>query len=167
MRLIIFLLCAGIFLGGCNRTSKNLRFYTDIEPTKVKIETTAKAAEKEVVKVIEKTVIPEQDPEFHIILYFAFDSDRLTPQSIDKLKQAAEALKNRKGPVGAVGHTCPIGNDDYNYDLGMRRSNRARNYIKDLVPCQVLSSSVGETNLATTDPEKYNLNRRVVLKTLK
>lgn len=164
MRTLFFLLCAGLFFAGCNKTSKNLRFYSDIEPTKVKIETSAKAAEKEVVKVKEETVIP--DPTLNITIYFAFDSDGLTPQAIDDIEQAAYKLAQCKKPLGAIGHACPIGFEDYNYDLGLRRANRVYDYIKELVPCQVLPSSVGESNLVTTDQEKYNLNRIVTLKTL-
>jgi OmpA family protein len=63
---------------------------------------------------------------------FEFDRDRLRPQHLTLIKRIAEcivATQGRSQPVRqvrVVGHTDPVGDDDYNLALGRRRAEQVK-----------------------------------------
>lgn len=106
---------------------------------------------------VEAPAVPMETFKQTVIVYFKFDSDEL--QDSERWK-----IVNIDKPVELVGGTCPIGGDDYNYTLGLRRAYSVKklfdqNYVK------VESvKSVGEKELVTTDKSEYRLNRRCEIK---
>ncbi|MBN1294357.1 MAG: OmpA family protein [Candidatus Latescibacteria bacterium] len=92
-----------------------------------------------------------------IVIYFKFDSDELTEK--EKLK-----INNIDNPVELIGGACPLGNDDYNYTLGLKRAYSVKKIFDDR-GIKVLSvKSIGEHDLITDEPKEYYLNRRCEVK---
>jgi peptidoglycan-associated lipoprotein len=88
-----------------------------------------------------------------VIVYFKFDSDEL--QESEKWK-----ISNIDQPVELTGGCCPIGTDDYNYTLGLRRAMVVKNFFEKSGINVKSYKSIGERELIETDREKYSLNRR-------
>lgn len=104
-------------------------------------------------------------------VYFDFDKSDIRKGDGDKLKGNADQInqaadKDVKPSIAIEGHCCPIGTSEYNMALGQRRAESAKAYLVKLgVPADRLSTiSYGEEKLATTDPDKYELNRRCEFK---
>jgi outer membrane protein OmpA-like peptidoglycan-associated protein len=63
-------------------------------------------------------------------VYFAFDSDELTPRSKETLDKNLKVLEKYGDiEVEIVGHTDAKGSQDYNLDLSKRRVNAVNNYL--------------------------------------
>jgi peptidoglycan-associated lipoprotein len=97
---------------------------------------------------------------------FDFDDSELLSQDRDALQQVAACvttgpLKGR--PLQLVGHADPRGTDQYNFDLGQRRSVSVERYLTDLgVPDSILSaSSRGKLDSIGTDEAGWSADRRV------
>ena len=98
-------------------------------------------------------------------IYFAFDSDQLTPDSQVTLKGMAEYLKANPVAVLTVeGHCDESGSGEYNLALGDRRARAARVYLKALgvEESRLKSISYGEEKpaVAGTDDAANEKNRR-------
>jgi outer membrane protein OmpA-like peptidoglycan-associated protein len=64
------------------------------------------------------------------ILYFEYDSTKMTQESKNLLLQALKTIKNRKSDeVYVMGHTDLVGTDGYNIQLSSRRANYARDLL--------------------------------------
>jgi outer membrane protein OmpA-like peptidoglycan-associated protein len=65
------------------------------------------------------------------VVYFAFDSSKLTKQEQRKLDTIASVLKSSKGLVSAnvVGYADQIGTNAYNEKLSMRRARTVQDYL--------------------------------------
>lgn len=63
--------------------------------------------------------------------FFKFDSAELTAEAKKALDGAIATLKANKfeGSVQLTGHTCDIGEDDYNLRLSMRRATAVKRYL--------------------------------------
>jgi outer membrane protein OmpA-like peptidoglycan-associated protein len=62
------------------------------------------------------------------------------------------------------GYTCPLGESGYNIALSHRRAESVVSYLRAAgihTGFQVIA--YGEERLATSDPDQYALNRRVVV----
>jgi peptidoglycan-associated lipoprotein len=97
---------------------------------------------------------------------FDFDQAALRPRGMDILRDVAQCLEN--GPlkgsnITITGFADPRGGDDYNFALGMRRANAARDYLVNQgVPGErIIVRSRGEAEAAGTDPRSWQLDRRV------
>ena len=80
-------------------------------------------------------------------IYFQFDSWRLTTEAKDILARNAEWLKaHTRDQVTIEGHCDERGTRAYNYALGAKRANIAKNYLISLgvVPVQIKSTSYGK-----------------------
>jgi len=98
------------------------------------------------------------------VTYFAFDSAALSPAGSTEAAAAAQYLRlHPEIQVTLTGNTDPTGTNDYNYDLGLRRANSvAQELLAGGVPQdQIVVRSDGETNLVSTAPGSYKLDRRV------
>jgi peptidoglycan-associated lipoprotein len=98
-------------------------------------------------------------------IYFAFDSDALTPDAQTSLQQMAAYLKsNPKASLTIEGHCDETGSEEYNLSLGDRRARAARDYLKKLGVDEVRLNSIsyGEERpaVAGTDESSHAKNRR-------
>ena len=111
-----------------------------------------------------RQALPELPP---AIVYFPFDSSELGAAAAADVAVAQSYLRHHTDvQVELVGHTDPLGDDDYNFALGMKRAEAvAAAILADGVdPAQVLPvRSAGKQQLASTDAHTYNLNRRTEL----
>lgn len=99
-------------------------------------------------------------------IFFAFDSDELSPAALAELDQAVQWIeKNDTGLILIEGHTDKVGSPEYNKELGARRARATRDYlIAQGVPAariRILSYGEGLPETETADPARSN--RRIVL----
>lgn len=136
-----------------------------------------------VVRKAEVLIVEMLTPEptvFHNIL-FKFDSAELLDKSSeDQVDEIAHALKSPrlKGVRFRVeGHTCDLGDDDYNLKLSAQRAQTIRQrLIKQGVPAdRLVAQGLGESELVTAvkpadSPDqaeaKRKKSRRVVMRNL-
>lgn len=98
---------------------------------------------------------------------FAFDSDEFRPG--EPFLLYADSVKiyldrNEEEKLTIIGHTDNIGQEQYNYNLGMRRAKSAREYFRELgVVADIEVDSKGETVpvAANDSAEGRQKNRRV------
>lgn len=98
-------------------------------------------------------------------IYFAFDSDQLTDDGQQLLKQMAEYLRaNPTATLTVEGHCDETGSADYNLALGDRRARVAREYLEALgvEEARLNSISFGEEKpaVAGSDDAAHQKNRR-------
>uniref|UniRef100_UPI0013C30B9C OmpA family protein n=1 Tax=Facilibium subflavum TaxID=2219058 RepID=UPI0013C30B9C len=91
------------------------------------------------------------------IVYFAFDSTKLTDQAQTCLKQVANYAIEFKQPIRLAGHTDPRGSEKYNLNLGQRRGDSVRQYLlQEGVPSNLLCTvSYGESQPAVSPQALY------------
>jgi outer membrane protein OmpA-like peptidoglycan-associated protein len=98
-------------------------------------------------------------------LFFAFDSDELTPESRVLMAEILQAVKTRPAPdVIAVGHTDTTGSPASNFALGLKRATVVRNLLAEAgLEVSVDVTTLGETDLLvlTADEVAEPRNRRV------
>lgn len=92
-------------------------------------------------------------------VYFPFDSWELS--------EAARWVLDMEVPAGGTmlltGGACPIGEDPYNYQLGLKRAYAVKDYLvmhRGVSPDCISVQSVGEEDLVSDDQAHYGLNRR-------
>lgn len=93
---------------------------------------------------------------------FDLNSDAIvSPYFVERL---GAWLDQHRHPIVLTGHACPLGEDDYNYNLSERRAVAVKIFLmtKFDLPGELLRvESKGETEPVTLDPALYPLNRRV------
>lgn len=97
-------------------------------------------------------------------IHFDFDKYNIRPGDAVILENNANYLKQNPSIVLTLeGHCDPIGTEEYNRGLGLRRANAAKNYLVQLgIDANRLATiSYGEERLVTTDEDQFELNRRV------
>jgi outer membrane protein OmpA-like peptidoglycan-associated protein len=98
-------------------------------------------------------------------LFFAFDSDELTPESRVLMTEILQAVKTRPAPdLVAVGHTDTIGSSASNFALGLKRATVVRSLLAEAgLEVSVEVTTLGETDLLvpTADEVAEPRNRRV------
>jgi OOP family OmpA-OmpF porin len=107
-------------------------------------------------------------PSQEFTLYFAFDSDALSPAAQDTVTAISSAYGQRNGDdMNIIGHTDTSGSNDYNLALSKRRADAvARALAGAGVSSSVMDeAAVGEIAPAvnTGDGVREPLNRRVVV----
>jgi peptidoglycan-associated lipoprotein len=138
-----------LFAVGC---SKKVTSFTEYQKP-VKSEPVYAFEKVETAKpVIEKRAATKSK----VVVYFEFDSYFLSGNEKEKLNEAI-------GTVQIIGGSCPIGTDEYNYDLGLKRANAVRVIVEQHGATVKLLKSVGENDLVATDEKEYKLNRRCEL----
>ena len=100
-------------------------------------------------------------------VYFDYDSNKLTPDTIDALDDLVPCLQGASGAVRLEGHTDERGTTEYNMALGNRRAISVEGYLvsQGVSPDRLESISYGEERplLRGADEEVWSQNRRVQL----
>jgi hypothetical protein len=105
-----------------------------------------------------------QAPTF--MVFFDWDSSRLSPASLNVITQAVTAFRSTgNARVTATGHTDTTGSESYNMALSLRRANAVKNeMVRQGVPADAIAVvGKGETQLLvpTGDNVREPQNRRV------
>lgn len=100
------------------------------------------------------------------VVYFAFDSSEMLPESQAVVAKNARALTGNTRIITQLeGHTDERGSREYNIALGERRANSVRQAMiaQGVSPQQIRVVSYGEERPATAgqSEQSYALNRRV------
>ena len=109
--------------------------------------------------------VPEQNITLQGV-QFEMASDRLTPNSLRILDQAAAALKGQPDmKVRVAGHTDSLGKAQYNENLSMRRARSVKQYLvsQGVAPARLSVMGYGESQpVANNETEEgRSMNRRV------
>lgn len=102
-------------------------------------------------------------------IYFAIDQDVLQPEATRTLRAVAQVLRTTPGAtVSITGHTCSLGNHDYNMQLSRRRSDAAAVYLAEhenipVTQLQVAWYGPDRPALANLNLFNRQRNRRVEL----
>lgn len=105
-------------------------------------------------------------------LYFPFDKFHLTPDMVTRAKANSQSVLaiGRDVKITVEGNTDEWGTDEYNYALGLRRANTAKEaLVADGVNAATISMvSFGEGNPVCTEKTKecWQMNRRADYKVL-
>lgn len=102
---------------------------------------------------------PKAKEPVEVLVYFEFDSDKLCSQDIILIQNLALCAPGHS-EILVEGHTCPIGPEEYNYQLGLRRALAVKTELNGLVSVDVKCISYGEADLVHDDRERYHENRR-------
>ncbi len=99
-------------------------------------------------------------------LYFRFESDELTPESLSSVTAILQAVRERPAPeVVAIGHTDTTGTPQSNFALGLRRAMTLQRLLvtAGLDPALIEVLSLGEADpvVPTPDDTAEPRNRRV------
>lgn len=101
---------------------------------------------------------------------FDFDRDNIKEYWVGVMLINYLKFEANNSYIMIEGHTDSRGSEEYNYDLGLRRSISAKNHLVNLgmYEGQIQITTLGETELLTkgTTEEDHTLNRRVVFKIL-
>lgn len=105
-------------------------------------------------------------------IFFDFDRATLRPESFPELDRLVSLMKERPAmQVEIDGHTCDIGDEQYNLGLSERRAKSVQKYIigKGIEASRVAVQFFGETKPAVenTNRETRRKNRRVEFKIIK
>jgi outer membrane protein OmpA-like peptidoglycan-associated protein len=101
------------------------------------------------------------------VIYFDFDKYTIRPGDAKTLEGNAEYLRQNIGlNLTLEGYCDPVGTEEYNRGLGLRRANSTRAYLVKLGidPARLGVISFGEDNLVTQDEAQFEMNRRVEFK---
>jgi len=100
------------------------------------------------------------------VVRFGLDSAALDGPTITALNQAADFLTAHSEQVVDInGHTCPLGADDYNDKLGMRRAEAVAGYLmaRGIPADRLHPATAGERQLLSAEKSGYPNDRRVEL----
>lgn len=91
-------------------------------------------------------------------IYFDFDSEKLTPESVSKLDALVAIIKssNQIIQAGVIGYADEMGNEEYNMALSQKRADAVRQYLDSRVTIdtRVLElRGLGESNPVTNCAE--------------
>lgn len=102
-------------------------------------------------------------------VYFPLNSAEISAVDLGIISGWAEYFKASTRSADIIGHACPLGESEYNFDLGMRRAQAVKTVLvgMGIEPSRIRTISKGETEPETTNPEEYQLNRRVTMEVVK
>ncbi len=108
--------------------------------------------------------LPERPTSF--LLYFQYDSNELTPESLALLPSILEEVKRRPAPeVVVIGHTDRVGTVEHNDKLSLERAKAARDLLVaaglDGAHIEVAGRGEREPLVPTDDEVAEPRNRRV------
>ena len=152
LTLFIFILCLGLFLGGCPKkkvaVSRDLASVQAEEAARLERERQAREArerelaklrEEELKKPTEGELVAKKEPgiegevyESKLLKDIHFDFDKYDIRPVDEavLKENAVFLKNNPNlKVQIEGHCDERGTAEYNLALGERRANNTKKYL--------------------------------------
>jgi outer membrane protein OmpA-like peptidoglycan-associated protein len=100
------------------------------------------------------------------LLYFKFESDELTDESVRLVPSVLSVVKQRQDPeVAVIGHTDTMGLAKANIELGLKRAVFVRNLLVDAgldkATVEVLSHGEAALLIRTPDETPEPRNRRV------
>lgn len=108
-------------------------------------------------------------PSIDIEVFFAYDSDALTPSAQAKLSELVHALSDPRlndYRLLFIGHTDAVGGMAYNAALSQRRAERVAEYVTETLaidPARVDATGVGFSRLKDPQKPTSGVNRRVQL----
>ena len=155
LTLFIFILCLGLFLGGCPKkkvaVSRDLSSVQRAEEAARREREAREAKERELARLreeelkkptegeLEKSLVTKKEPgiegevfESKLLKDIHFDFDKYDVRSVDEavLKENAVFLKNNpKMKIQIEGHCDERGTVEYNLALGERRANNTKKYL--------------------------------------
>ena len=155
LTLFIFILCLGLFLGGCPKkkvaVSKDVSSVQRAEEAARREREAREAKERELARLreeelkkptegeLEKTLVAKKEPgiegevfESKLLKDIHFDFDKYDVRPVDEavLKENAVFLKNNpKMKIQIEGHCDERGTVEYNLALGERRANNTKKYL--------------------------------------
>jgi peptidoglycan-associated lipoprotein len=155
LTLFIFILCLGLFLGGCPKkkvaVSRDVSSVQRAEEAARREREAREAKERELAKLreeelkkptegeLEKTLVTKKEPgiegevfESKLLKDIHFDFDKYDVRPVDEavLKENAVFLKNNpKMKIQIEGHCDERGTVEYNLALGERRANNTKKYL--------------------------------------
>lgn len=155
LTLFIFILCLGLFLGGCPKkkvaVSKDVSSVQRAEEAARREREAREAKERELARLreeelkkptegeLEKTLVTKKEPgiegevfESKLLKDIHFDFDKYDVRPVDEavLKENAVFLKNNpKMKIQIEGHCDERGTVEYNLALGERRANNTKKYL--------------------------------------
>lgn len=101
-------------------------------------------------------------------VYFNFDSSQLTPQSIEVLNRIASIGRQTKHVFELEGHTDAVGESQYNFALGLKRSEQVKAYLEqrgvDRDQLNALSFGEKQPLNDNASAQQREQNRRVDIK---
>jgi outer membrane protein OmpA-like peptidoglycan-associated protein len=102
----------------------------------------------------------------HFTLYFEFESDRLTAESVALVPEVLQTVKTLAVPeVVVVGHTDTMGTQKANYALGLKRAGTVRTLLIEAglaeSTIEVTSHGEGDLLVRTGNGRAEPRNRRV------
>jgi peptidoglycan-associated lipoprotein len=97
-------------------------------------------------------------------IHFGFDKFDIRSADAQAMDENAAYLRDHQGAMLTLeGYCDPVGTDEYNRGLGLRRANAAKTYlVKAGIDAARLSVvSYGEDKLVTNDKAQFEMDRRV------
>jgi len=157
----IFVICIILALFGCHKKNKIINtipneswveeIESEVEPEK----------QLDMLKPISDVKFPGIE---QAVIYFDFDRAEIRADQVAVLDMfSVEANRSPTRPIKIEGYCCPIGTEIYNYRLGLCRGKAVSAYLSQYIKNPIEIISYGERNLVTDNPEKYFLNRRVLV----
>jgi outer membrane protein OmpA-like peptidoglycan-associated protein len=112
---------------------------------------------------------PIAEPLGSMKVYFPLNSSEISMIDLGIISGWAERFKASTGNAEIIGHACPLGKAAYNYSLGMQRAQAVKSVLVDMgvAPERIRTLSRGETEPEQTNPDDYQLNRRVIMEVVK
>lgn len=159
----VLIAVALLLFSGCSAVRSTCCWWTVGSPPEITVdEPSAAVADRPALPGDAGTgvTITEVEPDM-VTIHFDFDRAELRPASIEYLRTLGSWLRrNESIRIRAEGHTCDIGEGDYNIALGERRARNAKQFMVDLgaLSSQIETVSFGEEQPASLDKR---LNRRV------
>lgn len=96
---------------------------------------------------------------------YSFNTTDLSPTQKKELDEVVNLLEGNEFSICITGHTCPIGTDQANYNVGYKRAEAAKNYLvsKGVDESRISVVSVGASlPIASNDSvEGRGANRRI------
>ena len=108
----------------------------EVERAQVIDDLRSKAATR-ALSVPERTQLAEaasDKPMLDLVIYFGFNSDKISPRSRDALQALGKALEDdslKDAAIMVAGHTDATGRSEYNQSLSERRAEAVRKYLSD------------------------------------
>ena len=111
-------------------------------------------------------IVPKQILDKNIIIYFRFNTNKLSDDALIKLDEAAEIMtQNPDTDIIIKGYTDTTGNYDYNKELSLLRANIVKSFLADkgINPTKIKTIGMGpEKPMYSNETAKGRRNNRRV-----